>query len=448
MRLTSRLLLAFGCLSSVLLSQEAPTTFTSNQARDPGVRKGPSASGDPLPGLTTQQLAHFNEGRGAFGEIDSVSGTTPGEPGSGLGPSFNLNSCGGCHAFPAIGGSSPPVNPQIAVALLHGARNTIPPFITSDGPIREVRFKRNADGTPDGGVHDLFVITGRTDAPPGCSMQQTNFAAQVSRGNVVFRIPTPTFGNGLIEGIPDAAIMANRSANSALKSQFGISGHENRTGNDGSITRFGWKGQNKSLLIFSGEAYHVEQGVTTEMFPNARETDPACEANRHPEDSTNFDNGETGDVTEFAMFMRLLAAPAAVNSYGNITTASINRGSDLFDQTGCVLCHTRSFTTGPSPVDALSNKPVRLFSDLLVHNMGVLADGVSQGNAGADEFRTAPLWGLGQRIFFLHDGRTSDLVQAIRAHSSQGSEGNRSVDRFNSLSEFQKQDLLNFLRSL
>ena len=121
----------------------------------------------------------------------------------------------------------------------------------------------------------------------------------------------------------------------------------------------------------------------------------------------------------------------------------------LFGTVGCAQCHTPSFTTGNASVAALRNKTVRLFSDLLVHNMGTgLADGVSQGQAGPQEFRSAPLWGLGQRLFFLHDGRTSDLLAAIQAHRSAGSEANGVIVKFNGLSEGQKQDLLNFLRSL
>jgi CxxC motif-containing protein (DUF1111 family) len=90
-----------------------------------------------------------------------------------------------------------------------------------------------------------------------------------------------------------------------------------------------------------------------------------------------------------------------------------------------------------------------LFSDLLVHNMGAgLADGIAQGFAAGDEFRTAPLWGIGQRLFFLHDGRTSDLLTAIGAHASAGSEANQVINAFNSLTGQQKQDLVNFLRSL
>ena len=79
----------------------------------------------------------------------------------------------------------------------------------------------------------------------------------------------------------------------------------------------------------------------------------------------------------------------------------------------------------------MSNQTVHLFSDLLVHHMGKgLADGITQGSAGPDEFRTAPLWGVGQRVFFLHDGRTADLVEAIEDHKSPGSEANKVIDNF------------------
>ncbi|HSY53254.1 MAG TPA: di-heme oxidoredictase family protein, partial [Opitutaceae bacterium] len=223
-------------------------------ATDPGVRGGSANAGAMLSGLTTDQNNAFVIGQATFNEIDSVSGTVSGETGKGLGPGFNSNSCASCHAYPAMGGSSPFNNPQIRIATLDGAQNSIPSFITATGPVREARFVLNPDGTPDGGVHDLFVITGRSDAPSGFNLPQTNFATQVTAGNVIFRIPTPTFGLGLIEAIPDAAILANQAANASAKAKADIIGVPNRSGNDGTITRFGWKAQNKSLLMFSGEA--------------------------------------------------------------------------------------------------------------------------------------------------------------------------------------------------
>ncbi len=431
---------------ATIFGQNSPSHFN---ASDPGIRSGSPAAGAPLTGLTAQQILLFNAAKTVFGEVDSVAGKLPGEEGSGLGPSFNMNSCSGCHAFPAIGGASPQINPQVAMATLHGAKNTVPSFIKMNGPVRVARFQKNADGSADGGVHDLFVITGRSDAPPGCQIAQTDFQSQLSKSNISFRIPTPIFGAGLIEAIPDSVILANKGANSQAKATFGISGRENRNGNDGSVTRFGWKAQNKSILIFAGEAYNVEQGVTNDVFPNARQTDPTCDTNFNAEDHTDYFTGAPSDVQQFSLFMRMLAPPSPAASYGNVNASSIETGQGLFNVAGCVLCHTETLNTGLASLTPVSNQRVRLFSDLLLHNMGSkLADGISQGVAGGDEFRTAPLWGLGQRIFLLHDGRTSDLTEAISQHSSQGSEANSSVNAFNGLGDRQQQDVLNFLRSL
>jgi CxxC motif-containing protein (DUF1111 family) len=283
--------------------------------------------------------------------------------------------------------------------------------------------------------------------------------------NVIFRIPTPTFGAGLIEMIPDAAILANQAAQASLKTALGvrgranfhvagrtITGQTNNNGNDGTIARFGWKAQNKSLLIFSGEAYNVEMGISNEAFPTEREENSACQFGTRPNSVGDADAANPLDamssIERFAVFMRLLAPPMPSSTDPGGAT-SIANGRSLFTSVGCALCHNPQFKTGPSAVAALANRNVDLFSDLLVHDMGIgLADGVSQGEAGPREFRTAPLWGLGQRIFFLHDGRTSNLITAIRAHASVGSEANGVVVNFGALSEAQKQDLLNFLRSL
>jgi CxxC motif-containing protein (DUF1111 family) len=151
----------------------------------------------------------------------------------------------------------------------------------------------------------------------------------------------------------------------------------------------------------------------------------------------------------FSMFMRLLAPPTPSTS-GPGSAASVTNGGRVFGAIGCALCHTPTLQTGPSSVTpSLNMANANLYSDLLVHNMGTnLADGVSQGGASGDEFRTAPLWGLGQRIFFLHDGRSNDLVDTINQHSSRGSEANNVIRLYHQLSPQQQQDLLNFLRSL
>ena len=409
----------------------AATAAFSQQ--DPGPRAGTGNAGEPLPGLTAAQLAVFLAGQEAFLDNEGVK--------QGLGPRFNLDSCGGCHAYPSTGGSSPARNPQIEAATKAGALNSVPSFLTESGPVKVVRFKRRPDRTPDGGVHALFVITGRNDAPAGCNIIQEDFS---NAANLTFRIPTPMYGAGLMEAIPDGALLRNLGANRQLKQQLGIGGRLNHSGNDGTITRFGWKAQNKSLMVFSGEAYNVEMGVTNEQFPNEREDNPACATNGTPEDESHFDSIGMSDLAKFSTYMRFLDAPQP-----GPRSRSVDDGRNIFDNTGCALCHTPQWNTGRASVDALTNRRFLLYSDLALHNMGTgLADGISQGEAGPADFRSAPLWGLGQRLFFLHDGRAANLVDAIEAHASEGSEANQVIERYRALPGQQKQDLLSFLRSL
>jgi CxxC motif-containing protein (DUF1111 family) len=443
-------------VTSESVSAQAITTSSrgGSQVADPGVRGGSPGAGGPLSGLSQNELNFFNAAKNVFSEVESVS--------SGLGPRFNLDSCSGCHAQPSVGGSSPATNPQVQAARTQGATNTIPPFITASGPVREARFVKNPDGSPDGGVHDLFVITGRSDAP-GCNIKQPNFAAALAAKNVVFRIPTPTFGLGLVEAVPDSTLEAALAANGQQKQFLGISGSFNRSGNDGTITRFGWKAQNKSLLIFSGEAYNVEMGVTNDAFPNERETDPGCQYNGTPESTTILSvsnpsgspaSDYSQDIVNFTEFMRMLAPPIPASAAtASITTesssASIAWGQQVFGNIGCQGCHTQSLTTGKSAIGGQSNVTFQPLSDFALHSMGNgLADGVSQGNASGTEFRTAPLWGVGQRLFFLHDGRTNDLNVAIEQHASNGSEANAVIQNYNMLRPADQQALLVYLRSL
>jgi CxxC motif-containing protein (DUF1111 family) len=440
----------------------------------------------PAANLQSANLAFCENAFVRFQEVDSVSGTLVDGPngGAGLGPTFNGNSCAQCHSQPSVGGTSPgltspqfPVpNPQVALATQDGASNSLTAltaasalpstlenteFITSSGPVREVRF------LSDSGVHDIFTITGRSDAP-GCTTPQP--ATQNSGTTVSFRIPTPTFGLGLVENVTDNALKANLDAapsGAPSSSSLGITGFLNTTGNDGTITRFGWKAQNKSLLIFSGEAYNVEMGVSNENFENERfVTSTSCVFNGGPEDVTNtigpISGTTTGtasdmssDITDFSAAMRFSSPPApATGTFvaGNqtITAAEVATGRSEFIAIGCGNCHSPSLQTEASGLDpAMSNVTFSPFSDFAVHNMGTgLADVATQGGAGPQDFRSAPLWGVGQRLFFLHDGRTTSLVTAIQAHSSSGSEANTVITKFNALSVTDQQDIIDFLRSL
>ena len=466
----------FTCLSALLLVGAVA------QVNDPGVRNTGVNAGQPFASISANanDLAFFNAGLGQFNEHQTVTGDNPG-----LGPRFNLDGCGGCHSQPAAGGSSPASgvfpnvgpNPQsqvIANGTVSGSTNTIPSFVTATGPVREARFPFffNANGTanvnnPNGGVEDLFTVSGRADAA-GCSLTQPGFAAAAAANNLIFRIPTPVFGSGLMANIDDSTLLNNQAAQAG--NAFGVAGAFNRNGNDGTISRFGWKAQNKSLMLFAGEAYNVEMGITNELFQQDRPLPgegggggsglrglpPSCLNLAHvgyPEDVTHSDGTtaatSASDVTLFSVFMEDLAPPTPSTTVPG-GSASIARGRSLFSSVGCAVCHTPSLTTQPSRLTAgLGNATANLFSDLEVHHMGTgLADNVSQGGAGGDQFRTAPLWGLGQRIFFLHDGRTNSLVTTVNAHGSNGSEANTSLNAAAALSIADQQNLINFLRSL
>lgn len=438
---------------------------------DPGPRGGPPAAGSPLPSVAANNplniLAFFNDAKNRFEETSSVFGTIPGEPDDGLGPRFNSRSCVACHSQPATGGTSPATNPQVADANAHGATNTVPSFITINGPVREARFKflTNSSGvpitsTPDGNVHALFTIAGRSDASTCTAsvISQPNFAAAVANNNIIFRIPTPVFGSGLIENIDESTLLAFR--NTGPGATMGIAGTFNRSG-DGTISRFGWKASVKSLETFSGNAYNIEMGVSNEIAPQERPSpneDRAsglpsqCRLNPTPEDHTNVNStavGTPSDAVMFALFMRLLKPPDQdpVTPGG---ATSITMGGQLFLDIGCGHCHKPTFKTAQSSITPdLGNKTATLWSDLQIHRMGTgLADDIQEGAAGGDQFRTAPLWGLGQRLFFLHDGRTSNLQTAITQHSSTGSEANQVIQLYLAMPVQNQQHVLNFLRSL
>ncbi len=449
--------------------------------KDPGPRRGAPGAGGPYSTLSKTELDFFHQAFLRFARTVSVSGTI--EKGRGLGPTFNGNDCAMCHSQPTVGGSStgltspdePHPNPQVALATQHGATNSLPPFVTQKGPIFAARFLRQPDGSPDGQVHGIYTIAGRSDAK-GCDLKQPDFAKQVADHNLALRIPTPLYGLGLVESTPDAALRENLESTSGARSKLGIGGTFNISPDDGSITRFGWKAQAKSLLLFAAEAANVEEGITNELFPNERDATPDCLFNPTPEDSSNLQNPNSkgssfqtvagtvsemsSDIINFAEFIRLLAPakPAEAN-------ASIKNGGTLFNQIGCGLCHSQSLKTGASVYASLSEVTYHPYSDFALHHMGPgLADGISQARAGPDQFRTAPLWGIGKRLFFLHDGRTSDTLRAIEEHASGAgcqqkendrpleqscaSEADAVIKNFRALTPSQIQDILNFLRSL
>lgn len=459
-------------------------------ATDPGVRGGAAGagafqtggcSGAPLTCLTTQEVdaepaltAQWATTFVVNGGVTINNNTVFNN--NGLGPQFSSNSCTSCHAQPAPGGSSPPSNPLFSVYQLNGAQNTMPSFETTNGPVLVPHFPYQSDlVTPDGLVQPLFVITGRSDAG-GCNIAQPNFTTAAQDNNLVFRQPLPTFGDGYIEFVEDASILANQNANLNQKQALGISGVPNIAGGDGSINRFGWKAQWRAVLPAAFAEEQVEMGVTTEAFPNEMNETSGCVLNPLPEDVTQYSfistdpstgvqttvNGAAADVWDpwaftddadrDAEFIRFLAAPVpgSCPTGGNCTN-----GQTQFNSVGCVLCHTTSLRTPPGSIPSMGGVTINLYSDLLLHHMGpCLADNIVQGAAQGDMWRTPPLWNVGQRYWFMHDARTNNIVTAVEDHycaangTYQASEANAVVTNFNALSATNQQDLIDFLRSL
>jgi CxxC motif-containing protein (DUF1111 family) len=364
------------------------------------------APGSTLPGISPMEAELFRIGLEDFLEVESAE--------EGLGPAFNGRSCAECHNQPAVGGASVMTETRAGFVDEHG------------------RFRALNGDT----LYQLFSVP-----PHRCQVQIPVEANVIAR-----RAPIPLFGAGLVEAIPDETIVANEDPEDA--NGDGISGLAARitdvaTGRE-RIGRFGWKAQHATLLAFSADAYRNEMGITNDLFREemALAVDPEhmrlCDSRRDPEDRRDPRTGRRG-IDNFENFMKLLApierGPA---------TAEVSRGEELFSTVGCAACHTPRMTTGPSANPIFDRKPVHLYSDLLLHDVGT-GDGIVQGPASAQEIRTPALWGLRLRRPLLHDGTAATADQAIRKH---GAEAARVRERYLELPHDDRAALLAFLNSL
>lgn len=330
----------------------------------------------------------------------------------GLGPIFNDSSCVACHSVPAVGGSSTVTVTRFG---LHGPGG-FDPLESLGGSL----------------LQHSAIDPGALEVVP-------------SLANVAIkRESTPLFGLGLIEALPEAAILDNATRQPASIRGTPSVVTDVATGQT-RIGRFGWKAQQATLLSFAGDAYLNEMGVTSRLFP----TENAPNGNlaklalydrvMDPEDTVDPRTGK-GDIDHAADFMRLLAPPPVL-----ALTASASRGAQSFGAAGCAGCHTPRMVTGPSSINALSRRTVNLYSDLLLHDMGALGDGIAQGTAEERQMKTVPLWGLRASAPYLHDGRATTVEQAILAHDGQGA-GSR--EGYMRLSPTKKAELLAFLNSI
>lgn len=360
--------------------------------------------GQPLSGLTNDQLADFLDGQADFTDAETAA--------DGLGPIFNNVSCVACHSGAAPGGAS---------------------------NITTTRFGRTTNG-----VFDALE-------PLGGSLLQARALAPnllehipAAANTVARRLTPPVFGAGLIDAIDDATIQqfARQPKPAGIKGRAAIvrdvASNLNRVG------RFGWKAQQATVLAFAGDAYNNEMGITNRLFPteNAPNGNVALIAAYIHNGVDDQPDPATGraDIDRVALFMEYLAAPNRAPS-----TPASRAGEQIFTRVSCAACHNPSYRTGRNSIAALSQQNVPLYSDLLLHDMGALGDGIAQGDAGPREMRTPPLWGLRARHRYLHDGRTQSLDAAIRAHAG---EATSSRDAYVRLSGAEQQALLAFLNTL
>ncbi len=368
--------------------------------------QAPAAPGDVLPGTTPREFEEFRLGLEDFKEIE--------QPSDGLGPLFNAAGCAACHNVPVIGGIT---------------------------PMTEMRAgHRDAEGR--------FHVVGSTTLFQMFSIPNHRCQAVMpAEVNVIARrMPIPLFGAGLVEAIPDETLIALEDPFD--RDRDGISGRaaivtDVATGRR-RVGRFGWKAQIATLLTFAGDAYTNEMGITNEVFPLeplggiSQERLRECDLVKDPEDVADPRTGKRA-IDNFEAFMKFLAPLPR----GPITE-EVRAGEQVFTALGCASCHVPTLMTGANASAALDRKPVALFSDLLLHELGT-GDGIEQGAAEQHEIRTPALWGLRSRRPLMHDGSAPTVSEALRQH---GGEATAVMERYRGATEQMRRALLAFLDSL
>ncbi len=401
----------------------------------------------PAPGLTDAQKAQHTDGDAAFA-AEFV--TPPAQVNAGLGPQFNNNGCNSCHirngrGMPRVGADGLRSQLLVRVSLPADAGEPDVPGgpVPVPGVGRQLQDHAVFGEEPEAHVELTWQeVAGHYADGTAYSLRRPNVAITLADGASLpdnaltsLRQPPPVFGLGLLEAVPDADIAALADPDDA--DGDGISGKINHvwsvTAQQAVVGRFGHKANQPSLVQQSAGAYFGDMGVTNPLMPDA-------------DGSTEIDQA-TLDAAAF--YAQTLGVPAR----RDLDDPAVQRGQKIFAQIGCADCHTPTLHTGDSPVAALAHQTIHPYTDLLVHDMGDgLADGRPDFQANGNEWRTAPLWGVGLAqtvlpgVGYLHDGRARTLAEAILWH---GGEAKAARDAFkNRLSAAKRSDLLAFLRSL
>ena len=383
--------------------------------------------GDPIEGLSAQELAAFRRGRDVFERRF--------RPSEGLGPFYNATSCAGCHSTPVSGGSAALYRNFYVAAWKDGDHQSpLPPFM---GPVVP------AFGSGD----DHQTATSSTLVGPRTSLPSSYNGSEVIAAQ---RNTLPLFGVGLFEAVSDVTIM--RLSDPDDSDGDGISGRFN-TDFGASVGRFGVKAQSNSIEAFTRGPLQNQMGITSEPFQGRAGTVGAshsrlAQVSANPHDETidhdpvadpEISHADLGDLIAFTRFL----APPPKKPFD----AAARKGEARFEQLGCARCHV--------PVLPSARGPIEAYTDLLLHDLGPeLSDGLDFGvpqfssSAPAhvrNEFRTQPLWGVSMHAPFLHDGRAPTLESAILMH---GGEAQASRDGFAGLPAAQRAELIRFLDHL
>jgi CxxC motif-containing protein (DUF1111 family) len=381
----------------------------------PSLSSAQSKFGDPLPGLTADELSRFQAGKAAFEEVEGVA--------DGVGPVFNRDSCVACHDGQATGGGSAILSIRIG-SMTNGLFDSL---IDKGGPVIQTQ-----------GIVGLENYQYRGEAIP-------------SEATIVSQRRAPqTFGLGLVDAVPDWYFWCLSLKQKILTPK--TAGRPNlvtdlRTG-EMRVGRLGWKSGIANLTNFSGDAYKEEMGITTPgwLFDSdgrrIDEENPPQGLVELLEYNPVIDPNETDidDVMLFTNFMTFLSPPPR-----GTMTAPVREGDKIFSQIGCADCHVPSLRTGLHQTAALQFRTFSPYSDFLLHDMGALGDGIEQGQATGSEMRTAPLWGLRTQPSFLHDGRAATIEDAVLQHDGQGRQAR---NRFQKLMSAERKLLMAFLKSL
>jgi CxxC motif-containing protein (DUF1111 family) len=387
-RFVGPVLLVFGCLALAPLGSSS------------------AEFGAPLPGLTTAETDQFNAGKTEFLSVETLA--------EGVGPVFNDVSCANCHSVPMVGGGSARLETRFG------------------------RSRANGEFDPMTEFGGSLIQDHGIGAAGACNYLEESVPPEATI--VARRRTTPLFGLGLVDAVPDVVFRAIAALQAYDPDGCAgvVSVVTNMATGKPAVGKFGWKAQNPTLHQFSGDAYLNEMGITSPQFPNENCPHGDCSLlSCNPAPAMN-DDGE--GVDEFTDFMRMLAPPPR----GPIPVAAV-LGELQFLKTGCATCHVPLLRTGPSSNAAFNNVTFHPYSDFLLHDMGALGDGITQGKATGRLMRTAPLWGLRNITTLLHDGRATTVEQAILAHDGQG---RKARDRFTKMTSMEKSQLLAFLGSL